>query len=325
MFLIYCLLVAFGNAGKGADEATDWMKPAHWKGNFWGPAATRARQTGALPPLPTNPAMTQWRRWGRNVLHEGDIVFRLGDARTLGGTFALSRMIAKATGSPFSHTGIIAIEDGAPVVYDCSSDGVQRQPFEVWMLDCVGAMGVKRLKPEFRPQIPGVMSYCRAKFEQQVPFDYEFRLDDSAFYCVELTEKAFRSQGLVLSEPVRIGDWEHLSNYPLTALAAPYVTGRMLEHPITLDQPVYLPGDEHVGIWASSRLETVYGPDPKPQQDEGQSPDNRPSLRGDIEMALFAVGEFRRLIVVRPTLNDDTEGQVAVRKDVDPHVSATAR
>ena len=73
-------------------------------------------------------------------------------------------------------------------------------------------MGVKRLKPEYRHRIPGVIGYCRSKFEQQVPFDYEFRPDDAALYCVELTEKAFRSQGLVLSQPVRIGDWEHLEN-----------------------------------------------------------------------------------------------------------------
>jgi hypothetical protein len=56
------------------------------------------------------------------------------------------------------------------------------------------------------------------------PFDVEFRPDDAAFYCVELTEKAFRSQGLKLSEPARIGDWEHLGSYPLTALATPLVT-----------------------------------------------------------------------------------------------------
>ena len=93
------------------------------------------------------------------------------------------------------------------------------------MLDCVGAMGVKRLKPEHRRHIPGVIGYCRKVFEQQVPFDYEFRLDDAAFYCLELTEKAFRSQGLALSEPVRIGDWENLTSYPLTALAIPSSRG----------------------------------------------------------------------------------------------------
>jgi hypothetical protein len=271
------------------------MKPSAWTGNFWGPAAMRARLTGQLPALPTNDAMTRWRRWGWNVLQEGDIVFRLGDARALRGLFPLSRFIASATGSPFSHTGIVAVEDGYPVVYDCSSAGIQRQPFEVWMLDCIGSMGVKRLKLQHRHQISRVIHYCRSRFEQQVPFDYEFRPDDAALYCVELTEKAFRSAGLVLSEPVRIGDWDHLGSYRLTALATPYITGLMLEHPISLEQPVYLPGNEHEGIWASPALETVFGPEPKPQPDAGQSWDSRASLRGDLELAWFAAGELHRM------------------------------
>jgi Permuted papain-like amidase enzyme, YaeF/YiiX, C92 family len=294
MIRLFCLVVALGNAGPGAAEPTDWMKPSNWTGNFWGPAAFRARLTGQLPPLPTNVAMTRRNRWGRSVLREGDVVFRLGDARALGGTFPLSRLIASATGSPFSHTGIVAVEDGSPVVYDSSSDGVQRQPFEVWMLDCVGAMGVKRLKPEHRSRIPGVINFCRMKFEQQVPFDYEFRPDDAALYCVELTEKAFRSQGLVLSEPVKIGDWEHLDSYPLTALAVPYVTGLMLKHPITLEQPVYLPGNEHQGIWASPLLETVVGPEPKHDGEAGPASKSSASRGSDLELALFAAGELNR-------------------------------
>ena len=155
------------------------------------------------------------------MLRHGDIVFRLGDARVVRGMVPLSRFIARATGSPFSHTGVVAIEDGSPVVYDCSSAGVQRQPFEVWMLDSLGALGVKRLKPEHRERIAGVIDYCRAAFERQVPFDNGFRMEDDSLYCVELTEKAFRSQGLALSEPVRIGDWEYLASFPLTALLIP--------------------------------------------------------------------------------------------------------
>ena len=287
-------MIALGTAEQGAAEATDWMKPAAWTGNYWGPAATRARLTGQLPPLPTTAAMMRWSSWGRNMLREGDIVFRLGDARALHGTFPLSRFIAAATGSPFSHTGVVAVEDGSPVVYDCSSAGVQRQPFEVWMLDCVGALGVKRLKPEHRDRIPGVIGYCRAKFEQQVPFDCEFRMDDTALYCLELTEKAFRSQGLALSEPVRIGDWEDLVRYPLTALVIPFVSGMVLEHPITLDQPVYVPGTEHQGVWASPLLETVFGPEPKANPGAAPGPAGSFSLRGDLELAVFAWGELRR-------------------------------
>jgi hypothetical protein len=270
------------------------MEPPAWSGHFWGPAASRARSAGELPPLPSSPEMVRWNRWGRRVLREGDIVFRLGDARALRGILALSRFIARASGSPFSHTGIVAIENGAPMVYDCSSDGIRLMPFEVWMLDCVGSLGVKRLKPEHRHHIPGVIGYCREAFDRQVPFDFEFRLDDSALYCLELTEKAFRSQGLALSEPVRIGDWENLTSYPITALAIPHATRLVLGRPITLDQPVYLPGNDHQGVWASPWLETVFGPEPK--WDNGEAP-GRPggiSLRGDLELAVLAAGELHR-------------------------------
>jgi hypothetical protein len=289
-------MIAIWNAEQGAREVTDWMTPAGWTGNFWGPDATRARLAGQLPPLPSNAAMMQWNRWGRSVLRDGDILFRLGDARIARGMFPLSRFIARATGSPFSHTGIVAVEeDGAPVVYDCTSDGVRQQPFEVWMLDCVGPWGVKRLKPAHRGHIPGVLSYCREKFAQQVPFDYHFRLDDSALYCLELTEKAFRSEGLALSQPVRIGDWENLTSYPLTALAILFGTGLVLDQPITLDQPVYLPGNERQGIWGSPLLEMVFcAPERKPDSAAAAGRAEALRLPGDIEMVVFVAGELRR-------------------------------
>ena len=161
MFWLCCWLIAFSNDERGQQERSDWSKPAAWSGRFWSPAASRARSAGELPPLPMDSAMTRWKRWGRDMLREGDIVFRLGDARAVHGTFALSRFIARATGSPFSHTGIVAIEDGSPWSTTARRTAVRRMPFEVWMLDCVGPMGVKRLKPEHRRHIPGVIDYCR--------------------------------------------------------------------------------------------------------------------------------------------------------------------
>ena len=161
MFWFCWWMIAFCNDERGLEERSDWMRPAAWSGGFWGPAASRARSAGELLPLPMDPEMARWNRWGRDVLHEGDIVFRLGDARAMRGIFALSWFIARASDSPFSHTGIVAIEDGSPMVYDCSSDGIRLMPFEVWMLDCVGPMGVKRLKPEHRRHIPGVIRLHR--------------------------------------------------------------------------------------------------------------------------------------------------------------------
>jgi hypothetical protein len=279
---------------QGASEPTDWMKPPGWSGNFWGPAASRARSAGMLPPVPKTPVMTHWERWGRQTLREGDIVFRLGDARTLLGCFPLSGAIASATGSRFSHTGIVAIEDGEQVVYDCSSSGIQCQPFHVWMLDCVGSLGVKRLKPEHRGHIPGVISFCRRAFEQQVPFDYEFRMDDRKFYCLEMTEKAFRSEGLALSQPVLIGDWENLTQYPLTLFAVLQCSGLTLEQPISLDQPVYVPGNDRQGVWASPMLETVFTTENNRTEQPAQRSSSGISLAGDLAIGAFVVRELRR-------------------------------
>ena len=262
MLHLFCWMIALTTYEPGAAEATDWMKPPSWSGNYWGPAATRARSDGSLPPLQSNPEMGRWHGWGREVLRQGDIVFRLGDARVVRGMVPLSRFIARATGSPFSHTGVVAIEDGLPVVYDCSSAGVQRQPFEIWMLDSLGALGVKRLKPEHRERIPGVIDYCRAAFERQVPFDNGFRMDDDSLYCLELTEKAFRSQGLALSEPVRIGDWEYLASFPLTALLISRngIDAGSPDHTRATGLPARQRAERR---WASPLLETVSGPGPK--------------------------------------------------------------
>jgi hypothetical protein len=162
------------------------------------------------------------------------------------------------------------------------------------MLECVGSLGVKRLKPEHRHHIPGVIGYCREVFEQEVHFDFEFRQDDSALYCLELTEKAFRSQGLKLSEPVQIGDWEHMTSFSLTAVLMPGATRLVVGRPITLEQPVYLPGNDRQGAWASPMLETVFGPEPKGHH--GVAPLQRGgiSLRGDLELAVMAGRELRR-------------------------------
>jgi hypothetical protein len=127
-----------------------------------------------------------------------------------------------------------------------------------------------------------------------VPFDFEFRLDDPALYCLEMTEKAFQSQGLALSEPVRIGDWEHLTHYPITALLMPFGTRQALGRPITLEQPVYVPGNDHEGVWASPLLEPVFGPEPKGDRAVAPGQPVGISLLGDIELIVLAAVELRR-------------------------------
>ena len=40
-------------------------------------------------------------------------------------------------------------------------------------------------------------------------------LDDSALYCIEMTQKAFQAAGIELSKPIRLGDMERAPEFPL--------------------------------------------------------------------------------------------------------------
>jgi hypothetical protein len=241
---------------------TERMTPPGWQGNYWGPVATKARRDGDLPPISMTPKMMRWDHWGRQVLQTGDIVFRLGDARLMHGYFPMSRFYANTSNSKFSHTAIVSIENEAegPVVYDTTRTSVARQPFAVWMLDNVGYFGVKRLRPEYRQAIPGIIEYCHKVFAEQPPFDYELNLDDKALYCVEMTEKAFRHAGAKLSDPIKLGDMERAGEFPLPILGIATASRYVLDDPLTLEEEVFFPGNERHGIWSSPKLEEVVPP-----------------------------------------------------------------
>jgi len=241
-------------------EMTERMVPAGFQGNYWGPEATEARKRGELPPIVMTPQMKRWDEWGKRVLRNGDIVFRMGDARLANGYFPMSRFLANASNSKFSHTAIVSIEDGEPVTYDVTRTSVARQPFCVWMLDNVGNFGVKRLRPEYRGAIPKVIEYCHQVFTEQIPFDYELNLDDRALYCVEMTEKAYRHAGLKLSDPVKLGDMERADEHPTAILGLGLASQYFLDDPLTLEKQVFFPGNDRHGVWSAPQLEVVVPP-----------------------------------------------------------------
>src|SRR5262249_12702367 len=129
MFGILAWLLALALYPPEEREMSERLAPPGWQGNYWGPEATEARREGRLPPIAATPHMRRWDRWGHQALRDGDIVFRRGDARLLHGYFPMSRFLANCSNSPFSHTGIVAIEREGPVVYDTTRGGVTRQTF----------------------------------------------------------------------------------------------------------------------------------------------------------------------------------------------------
>lgn len=249
------LLAAALLAGTGCRSTcidTDRLVPPGWKGNPWGPAANAARQRGAIPRVPNNPEMTTWDSWGRKTLRDGDIIFRMGDAHAACGLFPFSRVSAAIAASRYSHSGIIAIENGEPVVYDTTTTGPQREPLRIWVLAANKSVAIKRPRPEFEASAAKAVSYCRSVYAAQVPFDYGMRLGDDKLYCIEMTERAYQSAGLPLSKPVALHTLPRYDEFPWIV--------RLMKLATKMDpnQLAYVIGNDRLGIWASPSLTPVY-------------------------------------------------------------------
>ena len=139
---------------RGLGDITAKMVPPDWRGNPWGPEAEEARRCGRIAPVPFSPPMTAWDDWARANLREGDILFRMGDARAACGLFPFSKISAEMAGSRYSHSGVVAWEEGGPIVYDTTKTGPRRQPFAIWILDTVGGIAVKRPRRSTRATSP---------------------------------------------------------------------------------------------------------------------------------------------------------------------------
>ena len=75
---------------------------------------------------------------------------------------------------------------------------------------------------------------------------------------------------------------------------APGITPARTNRPITLEQPVYLPGNGHQGVWASPLLARVIGPEPKCEWTTLEEQAGGISLRGDLELLFLVFGELCR-------------------------------
>ncbi|QDV33113.1 YiiX/YebB-like N1pC/P60 family cysteine hydrolase [Tautonia plasticadhaerens] len=191
-----------------------------------------------------------WGRWAATTLADGDLVFRHG--RDSWGPQCISELAAAVADSPFSHVGLYASEGGEPVVYDARMGGVRRVPFDAWMAEVRGAFGVRRVRPEDRGRIPAALAFCRSAFESGARYDFVMRIGGDRFYCGEFVERAYRSAGLALSEPIRLADLPRLDEFPAAAFVVRCLAG------IEPDRPIVAVGSPSFGLWASPATVPVF-------------------------------------------------------------------
>ena len=267
-----CCLALLGSGCALPSSPTMATVPREWRRtNPWGPEANAARAEGRLKPLFYSEQMAEWADFGRRTIQDGDILFRYGYSYRPY-EIVTSRVIAGVEDDRFSHNGLAHWEGDTLYVYDAEPppQGVRKIPFEFWMLDTANdSLVVKRPRPEYGCFIPQALAYCEDAWLRQVPFDTALRPDDERLYCTEMIEKAYRSAGVVLSEPLPIRCMPHYRRWlPIYPLLVTFTE-------IRVDVPVFALGNPHYGMYGSPVLETVY--EQSPDRREGRS---RPPICG---------------------------------------------
>ncbi len=209
--------------------------------------------------LPQNNQLRQqWDEWGSEQLRDGDVIFILGSSRVIFGLLNFARFSTEIAASPFSHVGIISIENGKPFVYDTVSGGPRRKELG-WYLSrsSIQRVAFRRPRPELAQHIPKVIEFCQQAYEDDVPYDEGLVWGNDKYYCSEFVDLAFREQGVALCDLTPINE---LPNFD----ALPASVAMLIQSTTSLspEQEVLFPGNDSYGIWSSSELVPLLPPQP---------------------------------------------------------------
>ncbi len=177
------------------------------------------------------------------AVRDGDVIFHTSRS-------SQSVAIQRATGSKYSHMGLILHRKGRPYVFEAIST-VQYTPLDRWIKRGTGShFVVKRLRDADSLLTPKALEKLRSAAGNFAgrPYDLTFGWSDDRIYCSELVWKAYdRALGLQLGRLQKVRDFD---------LSDPAVRSKMRErygNAIPLDEPVISP----VAMFQSALLEAV--------------------------------------------------------------------
>ena len=181
---------------------------------------------------------------GSPEFQDGDIIFHTS-------TSSQSQALRLATGSPYTHMGIVFVESDGPVVFEAVGP-VKRTPLAEWVARGEGGrFVVKRLSDAQAQLTVDAISRLKEVGDRYVgfPYDSRFEWSDERIYCSELVWKMYK-QAL----GVEIGQLETFRDFNLSD---PVVVGKLEERfgvRIPLDEKVISPAS----MFGSDRLITVH-------------------------------------------------------------------
>jgi hypothetical protein len=176
-------------------------------------------------------------------VRDGDVIFQTSHS-------SQSVAIQRATGSPYSHMGLVLLRDGTPYVFEAIAT-VRFTPLDRWIARGVGHHFVlKRLRNADTVLDAAGIDKLRIAAEQFSgrPYDVTFDWSDDRMYCSELVWKAY-DRGL----GIQIGALQTIRDFKLTD---PAVRAKLRERygdNVPFTEPVISP----VSMFRSTLLVTV--------------------------------------------------------------------
>jgi uncharacterized protein YycO len=176
-------------------------------------------------------------------LQDGDIIFHTSRS-------SQSEALRRAMNSPYTHMGIIFIEDDAPVVYEAVGP-VKRTPLEEWVgRGEEGHFVVKRWSGAGRHLDEDAVARLKAAGAEYAGRSYDpyFEWSDDRIYCSELVWKMYES-----ALGVEIGTLQTFADFDLSD---PVVVKKLRERfpdQVPLDEVVISPAS----MFESDKLVTV--------------------------------------------------------------------
>lgn len=181
---------------------------------------------------------------GPPEFQDGDIIFHTS-------TSSQSEALRLATGSPYTHMGIIFIENDGPVVLEAVGP-VKRTPLSEWIKRGEdGKFVVKRLadsQAQLTSDAIARLKEAGARYSGR-PYDLQFRWSDERIYCSELVWKMYKN-----AMDIEVGEVKTFRDFDLSD---PTVAGKLEERfgaGVPLDEKVVSPAS----MFESERLVTVY-------------------------------------------------------------------
>jgi hypothetical protein len=176
-------------------------------------------------------------------LHDGDLIFQTSRS-------SQSLAIQHATGSRWSHMGMIVLREGNPYVLEAAKT-VRYTPLAAWIARGEqGHFTIKRLRDADKLLTPAAIDRITREAQTFLGRDYDsaFEWSDDRLYCSELVWKIYhRAMGIDIGKLQQIRDFN---------LADPVVAAALKQRygaTIPLDETVIAP----VAMYVSPLLVTV--------------------------------------------------------------------